>query len=243
MREEEAALPEARGLLARRTDSEPGMIGFIDRIQGNRVSGWALDRTHPELPVEVAISVNGQEVARVRADRFRRDLERDGFSNGRHAFEATLEVAIKDGQAHKVEAFAHSAGSAQVALVNRPAGSPRPMPADLRPASGSDPVLFEIRALCERIEVLAAAGPDGGGAGDAFATLAELENLLPSVIERLDAFDVVQARLEAAISRLEDRLPAESGGRGPERGLRVVVGLLGILSVVSLLLGLRSLLS
>ena len=247
MRDEQAALPEARGSLARRTNSEPGMIGFIDRVQGNRVSGWALDRTHPERPVEVAISVNGQEVARVRADQFRRDLERDGFSNGHHAFEATLEVAIEDGQAHEVEAFAQSASGAQVALVNRPAGSPRPMPADLRPASGSDPVLFEIRALRKRIEVLAAAGPDGsaavGGAGDAFATLAELETLFPSVIERLEAFDVVQARLEAAISRLEDRLPAESGGRGPERGLRVVVGLLGTLSVVSLLLGLHSLLS
>jgi hypothetical protein len=65
----------------------------------------------------------------------------------------------------------------------------------------------------------------------------------PSVGERLDAFDVVQARLEAAISRLEDRMAAESRGLRPERGLRIVVGLLGVLSLASLLLGLRSLLS
>ena len=44
-------------------------------------------------------------------------------------------------------------------------------------------------------------------------------------------------------TRREDRLPPEPGSRRPERGLRLVVGLLGVLSIVSLLLGLRSLLS
>ena len=248
LRDGEGAPSAARGALARRTVTEPGVIGFIDRVQGSRVSGWALDRARPERPVEVGILVDGREAVRVQADRFRRDLERTGFSSGHHAFEATLEVAIEAGEAHRVQAFARSADNAAVRLVNRPAGPPRPAPASPQPALEDDQVLLEMRALRERIEVLAAAGPDGaaaavGGAGDAFATLAELEGLLPGLIERLDAFDIVQARLEAAISRLEDRLPADAGRLGPERGLRVTVGLLGLLSVVSLLLGLRSLLS
>jgi hypothetical protein len=243
----QAAAREIRAPLARRAGPNLGMIGFIDRIQGQRVSGWALDRGHPELPVEVGIWVDGREAARVPADRFRRDLERGGFSSGQHAFEATLEVAIADGEADRVEAFARSPDGAEVALVNRPAKALAALPAELQPGSEPDRVLLEIRALRERIEVLAA-NPDGspagtGGLAGASATLAELESLLPSVAERLDAFDIVQARLEAAISRLEDRLIVESRGPRSERGLRIVVGLLGLLSVVSLLLGLRSLLS
>ena len=248
IRDDEPTLPTGRQSLARRTAAEPGVIGFIDRVQGNRISGWALDRIDPKAPVEVAILVDGREAARARADRFRRDLERGGFSNGHHAFEATLESVIEEGQAHRVEAFAECVDGARVALVNRPAGQPRPTPPGPRPASEGDQVLLEIRALRDRIEGLAAASPEGppvaiGGAGDFLETLVELENLLPSVVARLDAFDVVQARLEAAISRLEDRLSPEAGGIRPERGLRIVVSLLGVLSVVSLLLGLRSLLS
>ena len=230
--------------LAARTGAQPGVIGFIDRVQGNRVSGWTLDRSHPDLQLDVGILVDGQEAARVRADRFRRDLERSGFGSGHHAFEATLKTVIEDGQAHRVEAFAQCADGAQVLLVNRPASPP---PGDHRPAPESHQVLLEIRALREHFEVLAAAGSDGspaaGGGEASFAMFAELDNLLPSLIERLDAFDAVQVRLEAAISRLENRLSAELGSRHSERGLRVAVGLLGVLSVVSMLLGLRSLLS
>jgi hypothetical protein len=245
---EQAPLPDARRSLARPTGADPAMIGFIDLIRGNRVSGWALDRAHPELPVEVRISVDGREAARVPADRFRRDLERGGFGSGHHAFEATLPIAIGDGEAHRVEAFARSADGAEIPLVNRPATPSRAILAEPRLAPEADQILLEIRALRERIEVLAAASADGSpsaarGLANAQGTFAELETLLPSVGERLDGFDVVQARLEAAISRLEDRMAAESRGLRPERGLRIVVGLLGVLSLASLLLGLRSLLS
>jgi hypothetical protein len=184
----------------------------------------------------------------VHADRFRRDLERGGFGGGHHAFEATLPIAIGEGEAHRVEAFARSADGTEIPLVNRPARPSRGPLAEPRLAPEVDQILLEIRALRERIEVLAAASADGApsaarGIADAQGAFAELETLLPSVGERLDAFDVVQARLEAAISRLEDRMAAEPRGLRPERGLRIVVGLLGVLSLASLLLGLRSLLS
>lgn len=240
----EPAPAGAREPHAGRSSAAPGVVGFIDRIQGHRVSGWALDRIHPALPVEVRILVDGEEAALVQADRFRRDLERGGLSSGHHAFEATLEMLIEDGEAHRVEALARSAEGALVPLVNRPASSSLLAPVDPRPAPETHQVLLELRALRERIEALAAAGSEvppatAGGTEDALATFAEL---LPGVVERLDALDVVQVRLEAAITCLEARLPAESGGYRTEGGLRVVVGLLAVLSVTSLLLGLRSVL-
>jgi hypothetical protein len=84
LRAGEAALPGARRPISGQPGADCGVIGFIDRVQGHRVSGWAIDRSRPEFPVEVRVFVDGHEAALVQADRYRHDLERGGL-NGHHA--------------------------------------------------------------------------------------------------------------------------------------------------------------
>lgn len=66
------------------------IIGQIDAVEGDKVSGWAMDVFQPERPVTVTLVAGDRELAHVVADQFRSDLQSAGFGTGRHGFDATV---------------------------------------------------------------------------------------------------------------------------------------------------------
>lgn len=76
--------------------------GFLDGVSDDRIYGWAWDPTRPGARVEVELRIDGQLVARVRADRERGDLASAGIGDGRHGFELSL-GPLADGRRHVVE--------------------------------------------------------------------------------------------------------------------------------------------
>lgn len=80
--------------------------GYVDRIDGRQVSGWAYDKTQPDLVLDVEIHHSGQRIAVARADRLRADLARAGKGDGRHAFVAVLEPPISPDERNRLNVFA-----------------------------------------------------------------------------------------------------------------------------------------
>jgi hypothetical protein len=56
--------------------------GALDRADSRQASGWVIDASRPERPVEVQLYVDGSFAASARADRERRDVQQAG-----HAFD------------------------------------------------------------------------------------------------------------------------------------------------------------
>jgi acetyltransferase-like isoleucine patch superfamily enzyme len=95
--------------------------GYVDRIDGRQVSGWAYDKTRPDLALDVEIHYGGQRVAVVRADRLRQDLASAGKGNGRHAFVAILAAPVSRNEVDSIDAFARCGNAGDlVPLVSRP---------------------------------------------------------------------------------------------------------------------------
>ena len=75
---------DARGW---RENHVPGRLkGNLELATGETIVGWAQDASAPERPVWLEILANGQPIARVLANAYRRDLEQAGLGSGRHAF-------------------------------------------------------------------------------------------------------------------------------------------------------------
>jgi len=74
--------------------------GFIDTVSADRITGWAY---HAHGHVDVQILINGQEIARVTADRFRPDLRAAGFGDGRHGFEMDIPGGLSTAMRHVIE--------------------------------------------------------------------------------------------------------------------------------------------
>ncbi|MEE4659201.1 MAG: hypothetical protein V2J89_01955 [Halieaceae bacterium] len=71
--------------------------GRLDIVEARRIRGWAQYMTHRRT-ADVAIEINGREVVRVTADRYRRDLADMGISaDGRCAFDVALSEPLKPG--------------------------------------------------------------------------------------------------------------------------------------------------
>jgi len=69
------------------------MRGAIDVANHDRLSGWVRCDDQPETAVPLSILVDGEVVAHVVADQYRRDLELAGLGLGRHAFEVPLSLS------------------------------------------------------------------------------------------------------------------------------------------------------
>ncbi len=62
------------------------ITGHVDVFNENRISGWALYDQHPDKRVTIDIYFNGELVAEVVADQFRKDLLKLNKGDGHHAF-------------------------------------------------------------------------------------------------------------------------------------------------------------
>ena len=80
-----------------------GMRGAIDILDHERVAGWIRDEDRPERAVGVTVLLDGQEVAFLKANSFRRDLRDLGLGSGRYGFEFLFTSPPDPLTAHTVE--------------------------------------------------------------------------------------------------------------------------------------------
>jgi hypothetical protein len=235
----------------------PAIVGYIDKIDGARVSGWAWDRSQPDLALDIEIRIGDRVVATVRADRLRKDLARSGTGNGYHAFEAVLDAPVADGERALVNALARVVDQPPVPLVNRAVEPPTieikaaTPPTELRrwlDDLGAIQRAFEqtlkvaaqdIREAVRGRGAVATAGPPSGDPG----AIDELRSRQEELARQIAALEVFHARFDSVLRSLEKPRTTEEMPEGESnRGLRIAVIGVAALSAVSLLLGLYSVL-
>ncbi|WP_165760024.1 glycosyltransferase family 4 protein [Acetobacter cibinongensis] len=82
---------------------QASLHGSVDVVNRQHVAGWVLDSTHPDKTVWLTIKVNGKEIDRFPANRFRRDIREAGFGNGRSGFDYVFTTALNPAEDHTVE--------------------------------------------------------------------------------------------------------------------------------------------
>ena len=83
-------------------DQEQELIGYIDSIDYNSITGWGFDPKSPTKPLLVKVTV-GTQVKTVVADIFRADLLDAGKGDGKHGFCALLDHEIPENASVKVQ--------------------------------------------------------------------------------------------------------------------------------------------
>lgn len=263
-------LPDRIGILrapedGRAGSASPAIVGYIDKIEGTRISGWAWDRNQPDVAVDVEIRIGARTLATVRADRLRKDLARSGTGNGYHAFEANLQDPVPDADRHLVGAVARVEGQpGSIALANR-AGEPptlegtaavaSPPPeqqrwlADLAAVRKAFEETLKIaaqdireavrgRTLPATRDMTAESPPDSNLA----ATLEDLRARQEELARQMSALEVFHTRFDEALRKLERPQIEVAGQPDSARGLRITVVIVAMLSILSLGIGLYSVL-
>lgn len=89
-------LSSGRARLAKNVDSwkaafggEP-IGGNLEIFERSRIVGWAFDHKNPTRRLTIQVHVNGKPVLDLAAKRYRPDLQRAGYGDGRHGFEIPL---------------------------------------------------------------------------------------------------------------------------------------------------------
>lgn len=243
--------------------------GFIERIEPQRVSGWAWNRLAPETFLDIDILLDGKLLATTRADRFREDLKR-GTGDGCHAFQAFFDDPIPEPMRHRITAFARSRENGPaIRLVNlvsdRPARSPSDSASSVvatpvetgggdggSVAAGAKQWLFQLaaadrklQATCSAVlkEMQEALATVSATAVEVTGTVKEVRATQEQLAQHLAALEVFQVRFDAALKGMEEKSSVRGGaGKRPDRGLRAAVAAIAALSSVSLVLGLWSIL-
>ncbi len=79
------------------------LCGHVDVVTRDRIAGWAFDPASPATPVAVVVLANGVEIARVVADRYRKDLAAAGFGDGCHSFDLMMPSGLARDTQHQIE--------------------------------------------------------------------------------------------------------------------------------------------
>jgi len=228
------------------------VIGFIDNIDSKRVSGWAWNRLRPTERLNIEIRLDGRSIATLQAERHRPDLQRVAIGDGNYGFLTTFEEPLPDHAKHRISAHAvFSDGQAEVELVNRtvqPArAAPRAEPAQAA-ARFEEWLEGQRRAQHQLQETLetalreisgAARGGDGERDVDVAKTLAEIRATQESVLKQLKIIETFQLRCDAALASISRKSAEPSAGAetASDRGLWLMVLALGVVSAISLGLG------
>lgn len=187
-------------------DAGPRIYGVVDAIRPGRVAGWAIDRADSAAAVEIDVRREGRLVATVRADRPRRDLERGGVGTGRYGFACDLDPPLQPGFEFTLTATARTADGATC---------------ELKRAGAREVEASTDRRLVERIFEIVSQPPPPPNSREIEAAIARLE--------------IVQARIEAALSAIE------APQAPPLTGLRAIAGLALAAALASLVIGVTSL--
>jgi hypothetical protein len=239
----------------------PAIVGYIDKIEGAKISGWAWDRNRPDVALDIDIHIAGKPVATVRADRLRKDLARSGTGNGYHAFEAVLDTPVSDADRTLVGAVARVDGYAgAIALANR-AADPGATADTSNPAAPPPELqrwltdLAVVRAAFEQtLKVAAQDIRDAVKSRNVPATEAVIDATSPSaaieelrakqdeLAKQLAALEIFHTRFDTVLRTME-RPPQDSTRQEDSgKGLKIAVVVVAMLSALSLLVGLYSIL-
>jgi hypothetical protein len=88
-----AKLNTRAGIVTRTENPANSMIGYVDQMESDAVSGWALCPDDPETPVSVRVyfwidgTLNRKTVL---SNIYRADVRKAGYGSGCHGFEAEL---------------------------------------------------------------------------------------------------------------------------------------------------------
>jgi hypothetical protein len=239
-----------------------GITGFIDIISGRRISGWVWDPSQPDRRFDVSIFVDEIGVATVRADRPRQDLVTVGIGDGRYGFECQSKISIGDNDRHRVTAYAeHDEGSESIPLMNHAARMARISvlrPDDvaaLRLAIEEWPeerrelhnqlvrylqaVAVELRGVRNAVQGDAKTGQEEES--PVADSLESLRRTQDDLNRRMSEIDVFHNRFDTALTEITRDRKAASVPPATN-GMQRIVFALGILSALSLLLGIYSVL-
>lgn len=236
------------------------VAGCIEVLDQTRVAGWALRRGRPETPVEVEVRLEDRVLQRTRADRFRQDLVRAGIGDGRHGFNVVFDTPLRPEQKSGVSVLVVcGADGPYVPLVSR-AEKPKGQPSKEGPTGNPQAAEAGLPAVPQAVSELRntmeqrLAGMESNirSALTQFAAetklaaqsmetkCLELRSAQDSLGRFISAMEVCQARLDAAVSSLQDG-PAKAASAGKAgRGLAIFVAVLALISTASLVLGLIS---
>lgn len=260
------ALPLPRP--AERPDSpslpEKLVEGYIDAINGCKISGWAWCRSAPLFAVEVEVRVGERIAAVVRADLPRADLAKAGLGDGRHGFSVLLDDPVAEDARAGVSAFVRrTPEGGRVALINRaartaaapvPPASPPEPPALPSPAAFAGLLDEKLERLGRKVQAGIIAAVTENGARERAALATELEALRREVSRLAGGEDLraareeiatiaataelLQFRLDAVQAAVAGEASAARLSRPHEKGLILVVAVLAVVSAAALALGL-----
>lgn len=202
------------------TADQPRVNGVFDVPAPGRVAGWAIDRSDPSAAVRVEIYREGVCVGSVKADRYRKDLEKGGIGTGRYGFAMDLDPPIVPGMNFTIEARAITDDGVTGPL--RATGSALPL-ADPKTRL-LEQTFMRLCDLSRKIDRVAARADVSKGQID--------PEMLTS---QLDRIELVQIRLEQAMAARE---PLEI--QGELQGLRLISKLALLVGLVALGTGLYS---
>jgi hypothetical protein len=104
--EDRSALPHAvrvQGFLAQRAaDAASPILCVLDRLDNGAASGWAFDRSSPDVTIKFAAIVDGFLVATVSCDEARPDLVQAGYPV-QSGFSFRIPRLFHDGRSHRLE--------------------------------------------------------------------------------------------------------------------------------------------
>jgi len=76
--------------------------GYLDRADCEFISGWAYDKSRPEIRIEVEICEGDHPLTTAIAATFRQDLLAAGKGDGRHSFNVPVPTWLKNGKPHSI---------------------------------------------------------------------------------------------------------------------------------------------
>lgn len=190
----------------------PRLYGVVDVIRPDRIAGWAIDRADSQAALEIDVCREGRLVATVRADRFRKDLERGSVGTGRYGFACELTPPLEPGFEFTVSVSARTPDGVSCELKR------------VGLIGMADPDRRLVERIFESVTRLPVEPPKGS------EVLQDLQDL-PEVIRRLE---VAQARIERMLDAVEPPPPPSLGG------LKLILAISLAIGIGSLALGVFS---
>jgi hypothetical protein len=84
--------------------------GNLELVSREHIEGWAWDPRTPDTPMSLTVLDNGEVIAKVLANRYRKDLEAAGIGSGRHAFTLTIPGGLSPLKRHVIRLIGDSDG-------------------------------------------------------------------------------------------------------------------------------------
>jgi glycosyltransferase involved in cell wall biosynthesis len=84
------------------TYAEPILDGVYEGCADGSIIGWAVDKSVPNIAVQVELVIDGEVISCVPASQFRQDLADRAVGTGRYGFRVTVPPQFRDGQLHRL---------------------------------------------------------------------------------------------------------------------------------------------